>query len=108
MGKGKAKNNNKPNKAPRRGTNQPPNRLPKASRPTPYTDATLTTCELLEAILLQLDHRTLLVTAQRVNTLWHRTITNSPALQRRPSSAASSSAPAPTPRPRSTAKSTPS
>lgn len=80
MGKGKGKN--KPNKAPRRGPNQPPNRLPRTPQ-TPITDIALTTYELLEGILLLVDERTLLVSAQRVCTHWHRIITTSVRLQRR-------------------------
>ncbi|KAI8630094.1 hypothetical protein F5Y19DRAFT_53306 [Xylariaceae sp. FL1651] len=41
----------------------------------------LQTAELLEAILQQLDMRTLLTSAQLVNRQWHELITSSPALQ---------------------------
>ncbi|KAH7024448.1 uncharacterized protein B0I36DRAFT_331450 [Microdochium trichocladiopsis] len=43
----------------------------------------LDTLELLELILLQLDMRTLLTSAQRVSKKWHASIQGSPALQRR-------------------------
>ncbi|KAI1340043.1 hypothetical protein F5Y15DRAFT_423476 [Xylariaceae sp. FL0016] len=39
--------------------------------------------ELLESILLHVDHQTLLVSCQRVNRTWHALITGSPRLQRR-------------------------
>ena len=81
MGKGKGKN--KPHKAPQRGPDRPLSRLPESSRRFPHTDTALTTYELLEAILLHVDERTLLVSAQRVSTVWRRTITTSPPLQRR-------------------------
>ncbi len=81
MGKGKGKN--KPHKAPQRGPDRPPSRLPKSSRSSPHTDTALTTYELLEAILLHVDERTLLVSAQRVSTVWRCTIATSPSLQRR-------------------------
>lgn len=46
------------------------------------TDRTLGTTELLERILLQLDMRTLLVSAMRVSRAWNSLITTSPPLQR--------------------------
>jgi hypothetical protein len=81
MGKGKGKN--KPDKAPKRGANQPPNRLPKQPRPSSHPHAAFAVVELLEAILLLVDHQTLLVSAQRVSTHWHTVIRTSLALQRR-------------------------
>ncbi|KAI0455926.1 hypothetical protein F5B21DRAFT_470190 [Xylaria acuta] len=44
-------------------------------------DAVLQTAELLQEILLQLDLRTLLTTAQLVSRQWHELITSSPALK---------------------------
>lgn len=44
-------------------------------------DEVLGTTELLEAILLSLDQRTLLVSAQRVNHTWHTLIQISTTLQ---------------------------
>ncbi|KAI0906546.1 hypothetical protein F4823DRAFT_74798 [Ustulina deusta] len=44
-------------------------------------DAVLQTAELLEEILLQVDMRTLLTTAQLVSRQWHDLITSSPALK---------------------------
>ncbi|KAH8161535.1 hypothetical protein CIB48_g6698 [Xylaria polymorpha] len=44
-------------------------------------DAVLQTAELLEGVLLQLDMRTLLTTAQLVSRQWHELITTSPALK---------------------------
>ncbi|CAJ2512052.1 Uu.00g076770.m01.CDS01 [Anthostomella pinea] len=49
----------------------------------PATQRALAIPELLEAILLHVDTRTLLVSAQRVDHPWHTTITTSPLLQRR-------------------------
>lgn len=82
MAKGKRKNNNKPDKPARRGPNQPPKRLTKLPRRSPHRDAALSTFELLEAILLHVDMRTLVVSAQRVCTRWHAVISNSTPLQR--------------------------
>lgn len=45
-------------------------------------DSVLSTTELLEAILLNLDMTTLLVSCLRVSRAWSRVITHSPALQR--------------------------
>jgi len=45
-------------------------------------DATLAVPELLESILLQLDTRTLLTSAQRTNKTWHSLIQTSPSLQK--------------------------
>ncbi|KAI8945490.1 hypothetical protein F4801DRAFT_124818 [Xylaria longipes] len=44
-------------------------------------DAVLHTAELLQEILLQLDMRTLLTSAQLVSRQWHELITSSPALK---------------------------
>ncbi|KAE9406873.1 hypothetical protein BT96DRAFT_1014564 [Gymnopus androsaceus JB14] len=46
------------------------------------TDAVLSTPELLDEILCQVDMRTLLVAAQLVNHDWHNLITQSPLIQR--------------------------
>ncbi|KAI0025777.1 hypothetical protein F4780DRAFT_225815 [Xylariomycetidae sp. FL0641] len=46
------------------------------------TEIAINIPELLEAILLKLDIRTLLVSAQRVNRYWHGLVSESPDLQR--------------------------
>ncbi|KAL2127039.1 hypothetical protein VTI74DRAFT_11436 [Chaetomium olivicolor] len=81
MAKGKRSNKNKSWKSRRRGPEQPPNSLPKLIRPSPKCDAVLH-LELLEAILLHVDMRTLLTSAQRVSTFGHNLITSSLPLQR--------------------------
>jgi hypothetical protein len=48
---------------------------------SPARDIVFSTTELVEAILLQLDMKTLLVSAMRVNKMWCGTINNSPSLQ---------------------------
>jgi hypothetical protein len=48
----------------------------------PATEKTLSTAELLESILLQLDLQTLLTSAQRTCRTWTNLIRGSPALQR--------------------------
>jgi hypothetical protein len=45
-------------------------------------DAVMGTPELFQLILLCLDQRSLLTSAQRVNKYWHRTIQKTPAIQR--------------------------
>ncbi|PWI64733.1 hypothetical protein PCL_08598 [Purpureocillium lilacinum] len=64
---------------PANGTVMPRETVNAASR---ATDRTLGTTELLERILLQLDMRTLLVSAMRVSRAWNSLITTSPPLQR--------------------------
>lgn len=70
---------------------------PKPPRPAPHAVVALTTYEILEAILLRLDEQTLLVSAQRVSTLWHRVVTTSFPLQRRLFFLPSSPPPPPSP-----------
>lgn len=44
-------------------------------------DVAVGIAELLEAVLLELDMRTLLVSAQRVSKHWHAVIKHSPRIQ---------------------------
>lgn len=80
-GKGKGKGRGKSKLArPDRAPQSVPY-LPKTPRPAPHAVVALTTYEILEAILLRLDEQTLLVSAQRVSTLWRRVVTTSFPLQ---------------------------
>lgn len=47
-----------------------------------FRDAVMGTPELFQLILLCLDERSLLTSAQRVNKYWHRTIQKTPAIRR--------------------------
>ncbi|KAK3901282.1 hypothetical protein C8A05DRAFT_35032 [Staphylotrichum tortipilum] len=80
-GKGKGRGKNKPDKPDLAPQSAP--YLSRTQRPAPHATIALTTYEILEAILLRVDEQTLLVSAQRVSTLWHRVMSTSVRLQRR-------------------------